>query len=582
MLVRHFGSIGRSIRSGGAHRSPASRWFARAALLIMMLLPALGGVPGFAVLTVPTQGERVIASGCGPGLEPIPVDGEVLCALPPDPMTADFRSRGLVEPYPPGQEPRVACIGDGVSGPRIQALYVYERSKGNRYAQNAATIQSAIAEMDQIYRESAQLSGGSRRLRIVTNPNCVPLVAVAEAPDGALSSFAGSISAVRDAGYTRSDRNYAMFVDAEVYCGIGTIRGDSSPGPENLNNLGGAYARVDVGCWSAFAMAHEVMHGIGGVQLSAPNSTGAWHCTDERDIMCYSDQGANRPPMRGVCDSGPWATGNYFDCGENDYFDAGPSPSGYLATHWNTADSIFLDTTGDPYPGQMALQPASGPVGSRVTASLTAFQPSAAITLQFDGTNVGSATANASGAATISFEMPRLAGGAYRAVADSAAGTADQSFRITPAMQVKPRRARGGQTVGVQITGFARFEIVTLSLGSRQLLKAKARQDGTLDASVRIPDNAKAGQPTMTATGSSSSRATAKLTIRRVHRSTAGQERTPGDQPRQDAALGDSPSSSRSAAHSAAKEASRRPRSPGSRNAARTPFAAMRSIPSAS
>ena len=36
---------------------------------------------------------------------------------------------------------------------------------------------------------------------------------------------------------------------------------------------------------------HEVSHTLGRVQMSSPNSSGAGHCNDQYDLMCYEDGG---------------------------------------------------------------------------------------------------------------------------------------------------------------------------------------------------------------------------------------------------------------------------------------------------
>jgi hypothetical protein len=105
------------------------------------------------------------------------------------------------------------------------------------------------------------------------------------------------------------------------------------------------YARVDTPCWAVprdghSTPAHELMHMLGAVQPSAPHATAYGHCTDEHDAMCYADGDGQR--LRRVC-SQPDSE-QVFDCDRDDYFDPRPDPtSEYLRTHWNTADSSFLD-----------------------------------------------------------------------------------------------------------------------------------------------------------------------------------------------------------------------------------------------
>ena len=134
------------------------------------------------------------------------------------------------------------------------------------------------------------------------------------------------------------------------YGGQGTFRGDERPGRDNRANDDGATAIVYG--WgedwfvsssrgaSVGTVVHEVFHNLGAVADSAPHSSGAAHCWQEWDIMCYPDGGPTVRPMRYDCD------GSYeqeiLDCGGDDYFANVPAAGSYLATHWNVRDSVFL------------------------------------------------------------------------------------------------------------------------------------------------------------------------------------------------------------------------------------------------
>jgi hypothetical protein len=141
-------------------------------------------------------------------------------------------------------------------------------------------------------------------------------------------------------GYNSPDRKYILFVDANIYCGIATAINDSSASVGNRNNLQAGFARIDSGCWSGVNAAHELVHLLGGVQQDAPNATSSWHCTDEFDLMCYSDA-PNYPRLRHLC---PLQWQDLLDCNHDDYFHTDPHPGSYLATHWNVANSAFLLT----------------------------------------------------------------------------------------------------------------------------------------------------------------------------------------------------------------------------------------------
>ena len=81
------------------------------------------------------------------------------------------------------------------------------------------------------------------------------------------------------------------------------------------------------------------MHNLGGVQHSARNATGGFHCIDEWDVMCYQD-GSGAATRVECPDRARDAT--RFDCNHDDYFHPDPPVGSYLANPWNTANSQFL------------------------------------------------------------------------------------------------------------------------------------------------------------------------------------------------------------------------------------------------
>ena len=106
------------------------------------------------------------------------------------------------------------------------------------------------------------------------------------------------------------------------------------------------------------------MHNIGGVQLSAPHSSGGWHCTDEWDLECYSDS-PFYPAMTYLCSDS--SHNRLFDCNHDDYYRVG-SVGGYLATHWNSANSQYLVTPKQPVWGYVW---ANDPLAASYTPSTT-------------------------------------------------------------------------------------------------------------------------------------------------------------------------------------------------------------------
>lgn len=310
----------------------------------------------------------------------LPTSG--LCTHGPNaaPEGVDINAQPAPAPASAQSVATIACEGDGTSGNRTQVGYARPSNSpnGDRYNTYLGTFRQLSASVDTIYDASAAETGGSRRIRFVTDASCdLSVLNVVLSANGA-SPFDKTISELQAQGYNRADRKYLVFMDASVLCGISTFYGDDRPGSENYNNRGVAgYARIDTGCWEANAVAHEHMHTLGGVQNSAPNASGGRHCVDEYDVMCYSDT-PNYPTMRQLC---PNSTANdRFDCGKNDYFNTNPAAGSYLATHWNTTNNDFLIKSSTPNPSHTAPSappspatpspsPSSAPQAGPVAAS---------------------------------------------------------------------------------------------------------------------------------------------------------------------------------------------------------------------
>jgi hypothetical protein len=210
----------------------------------------------------------------------------------------DPRLRGLAgleqatSPSTPGAEPAaVSCIGDGTSGSCIQAIYARALDVPDRYEDVVTSLREWMAEADQAVWTSAGQTGAGKRLRFVTDNSCqldVARVTLTPVGDDSFSQMRTELVAH---GFTRTDRKYLVWVDAAVgICGLGEVYGDTRPGPENRNNRGPSYARVDTPCWQ-YAELHEIFHNLGAVQRDAPHPSAAWHCTDEADVM-RSSRGA--------------------------------------------------------------------------------------------------------------------------------------------------------------------------------------------------------------------------------------------------------------------------------------------------
>ena len=244
---------------------------------------------------------------------------------------------------------KIGCYGDGTSGQRVRAVYARPEGSADRYASSLTSIRSWAGAISSQFDTSAARTGGRRHVRWATTPGstCSLIVLDVVLPKSAFGSFQTTIDALEKKGLHESGSKYLIWADASGYCGIGTTYADDSPGLDNLNNSGlPSYARVDRSCWSK-AETHELVHMLGGVQRSAPHSTGGFHCNDGTDVMCYDD-GTARSTQQSVC-----AKSNItvLDCQNNDYFSTAAPRGSYLQTHWNTARSTFLSATmSDPAP----------------------------------------------------------------------------------------------------------------------------------------------------------------------------------------------------------------------------------------
>lgn len=294
--------------------------------------------------------------------------GTSYCTHGPDAPPAGIDMRRSVSPIVCAADAdalTVVCDGDGESGNRVQVIYVRTSDQTDRFGEFQQSIQQWMVEVDEIYNASAQETGGTRHIRFVHDANCEVVVLNEVIAPKADATFAESISAIQAKGHNRKDRKYLMFVDATVFCGIGGMYSDESAESSNRNNGGPTYARVDSGCWGARVAAHELMHNFGGVQFGAPHSSGGYHCTDDWDIMCYSDA-PKYPTVTINCpDSAQEAR---FDCNHDDYYHTSPPAGSYLATHWNPAFNQFLIWPSQPTPTPALTPTPTPPVSPNCTA----------------------------------------------------------------------------------------------------------------------------------------------------------------------------------------------------------------------
>lgn len=278
-----------------------------------------------------------------------------MCTHGPDPAVSPTPSAGESAPAPEAGG-SIQCFGDGTSGKRVQVLYAY--STTSRLAAFRPRIAQRAAEIDAIYDASARQTGGRRHVRWLTDANCdLSITAVQVSSTDLLpGGFGNLMSRLRDLGFGNNDRKYLIWVDTGtsptirngICSGAGVIYADDDRLPtENDNDRYVGYTRVDDTCLFALfdrvggkVEAHELMHTFGAVQDSAPNRTGNGHCRDDYDIMCYVDGPGVTMIQPYRC---PPSDELRLDCQDNDYFSTNAPPGSYLATHWNAANSSWLE-----------------------------------------------------------------------------------------------------------------------------------------------------------------------------------------------------------------------------------------------
>ncbi|MGX7673880.1 cellulose binding domain-containing protein [Plantactinospora sp. DSM 117369] len=255
----------------------------------------------------------------------------------------------------PASAATVNCDGDGVSGKRVQMLYVRGDATPDDLPNLRSTLLDIPARIDEQFLEAARRTGGPdayRAVRWVTDANCLPTITSVVVPQSIMGNLFGVLDSLRANGYNSVDRKYAIWYEG-TGCGDAWGReDDDSPGPSNLHNnntnlYGHAFVGLrNAGCFSWSTMAHELLHTLGAVQSSAPHATATSHCWDQYDMMCYDDE----DPLTVPVDTCLGGVPHQIDCNGDDYFNVSPPAGSYLDTHWNIANSAFLIKTAPPAP----------------------------------------------------------------------------------------------------------------------------------------------------------------------------------------------------------------------------------------
>lgn len=132
--------------------------------------------------------------------------------------------------------------------------------------------------------------------------------------------------------YGGRDRKIIHVGEANV-CGMARIFPDTRVGNNNQNNASSSLI-INYTCLMAYVFTHEIVHSIGGVQLTSPSSDNTFHDLTKGDVMVSLKAEISSPCLSFT-----------LDCFHDSYYDNSAHPqSEYLNKSWNTANSIFLQT----------------------------------------------------------------------------------------------------------------------------------------------------------------------------------------------------------------------------------------------
>jgi hypothetical protein len=247
---------------------------------------------------------------------------------------------------------------------QIKVVYAYALNETDRSAAWTDSLQADVSRIEQFL---ALQSGGRRALRFDMGTNCGPQyvdVQVVPLPrtrsaylafnaDDRFDEVNGDVNAAL--APAAGPRNVFVLADglstSGVY-GIGQVYPNADQPPASyIHDQGDLTGMMfvtqgtspDPVGWQPTVMLHEMSHNLGAVQFAAPRSTSYAHCIDGEDVMCYEDGSPEGSFYAdNVCPLAGGAISQTYDCGHNDYYDPSPTPSGYLATHWNVYNSAFM------------------------------------------------------------------------------------------------------------------------------------------------------------------------------------------------------------------------------------------------
>lgn len=244
-----------------------------------------------------------------------------------------------------------ACVTSGNYYAHV--IYAYPVDRASRYASMAEHIRDLVRDNTGRLVEEAGEFGHSRKYRVLCDASEQIVVSNVGVSVTSVTDFNALTLDLENKGYNAPGVKYWVWFDGRTSPGVlGTayVYDDSSPSASNANNGNGRAMfavlwgdEAGVPQYESTTWMHENAHNMGAVVSDAPNTSGNLHCTDDQDVMCYLDGGAQAACCfrSNVC-----TDREHFDCRHDDYFHPAPT-SGFLTNHWNLGSTVnrFLDAT---------------------------------------------------------------------------------------------------------------------------------------------------------------------------------------------------------------------------------------------
>lgn len=264
------------------------------------------------------------------------------------------------------------CAADPSRELHGRAVYAHAIDRADRSAALRDEVIEMVERANGMLRHEAAASGRRLDYRMRCDAgDVVEVTAATLATPFEQTTFETLVNDLQAAGFMDPLAKYWIFFDGrppEMPAGTATIEYDQGVAPMNRNNFGPSYGVTwgFRGTTGARVMMHENAHTLGAVQLGALHSTGAGHCNDGRDVMCYADGGP-----RAAYDPAACAV-TRFDCNNDDYFDPSPAPNTVMTRIWNLGSPLMRALEGCSFTSTLLGATTAGPVRTHTSIPVPA------------------------------------------------------------------------------------------------------------------------------------------------------------------------------------------------------------------